>query len=77
MQEALPGVFRGEWFLRFGKLTAPSEGASWGCNMKVKCDCAYASFLKAKYRGRLFIYWQNGVMTVATLTLGLCGICEE
>ena len=45
--------------------------------MKVKCDCNYASFLKTKYRDRLFIRWQDGLMTVTKLTLDLSFICEE
>ena len=45
--------------------------------MKVKCDLAYAIFIRNKYRGRMFIRWENGLMIVACLTLDLSGICEE
>ncbi len=47
--------------------------------MKVRCDRAYALFLKTKCRGRLSIVWENGFMTVAEINqpADLASICAE
>lgn len=46
-------------------------------SMKVRCDSAYATLLRDRYRGRLWVRWQNGLMTLEWLILDLSGVCEE
>ncbi len=45
--------------------------------MKVKCDSAYATFFKDRYKESVWVRWENGLMTIVWLTLDLSGICEE
>ena len=45
--------------------------------MIVKCDSMYATFFRIKYRDRVWVRWENGLMTVVWLTIDLSGICEE
>ncbi len=47
--------------------------------MKVRCDRAYALFLKTKYEGRLSIVWENGFVTIAEISqpADLASICAE
>jgi len=45
--------------------------------MKVRCDRDYASFVKSCYRDKLFVDWQNGIMTVTRPMIDLAFICVE
>ena len=57
-------------------LKIKAEPSLWRLSMKVKCDSVYATFLGNKYKDRVWVRWDKGLMTV-WLTLDLSGICEE
>jgi len=48
-----------------------------GRALKVRCDMAYASFCKETHKGRWWIGWHQGVMTIVRLTPDLVWICAE
>jgi hypothetical protein len=61
------------------KLSAPQLTDDEVLMMKVRCDQAYALFLKTKCQGSLSIVWENGVMTIAKVNqpADLESICAE